>query len=417
VACYLVAGASQTWNLKPVEVLTLNPNVAAMKPSATLAMTARVKQRLREGYPVIGLSAGEPDFDTPAPIAEAAVQAIRAGFTHYTENDGTLPLREAICAKLARDNGLVYKPSQVVCSNGAKQSVAMAIAALCRPGDEVLIPAPYWVSYPDMVVFAGGTPVVLPTSVETEYRMTPAALEAALTENTRLLILNSPSNPTGSVYTRAELEALAAVLRRHEHVYILSDEIYEYVLYDAEHVSFASLPGMKERTITVNGFSKAYAMTGWRLGYLAAETEIARAVSNIQSQFTSHPCSITQQAGLAALGLDRSVVQAMVDAFRQRRDFVLSALRALDGVRCPTPEGAFYVFPDISAFLHTSAPSGRRIGTDEDLCFYLLEEHNVALVQGRAFGDPNGIRLSYAASMADLEEALQRITVGLQALR
>ncbi len=400
-----------------VLALDFNPRVAAMQPSATLAMTARARQLRREGRPVIGLSAGEPDFDTPAPIAEAGIRAIREGFTHYTENMGLPELREKICRKLLRDNGLDYTIDQILCSNGAKQSVALAVAALCREGDEVLIPAPYWVSYPEMARFAGAEPVVVPTTVDTEYRLSAEALEAALTERTRLLIHCSPSNPTGSVYPRAELEALAAVLRRHEHVFVLSDEIYEHVLFDAEHVSFAALAGMKERTITVNGFSKAYAMTGWRLGYLAAETPIAKAAAKIQSQFTSAPSTISQKAGIAALEMDLAPVRAMVAAFRERRDYVLERLARIDGVRCPKPEGAFYLFPDVSAFFGTTAPSGRRIKGSQDLCFYLLEEHDVALVPGDAFGGPDGLRLSYAASMHDLETALDRIEAGLGLLR
>ncbi len=400
-----------------VLALDFNPRVAAMQPSATLAMTARARQLRREGRPVIGLSAGEPDFDTPAPIAEAGIRAIREGFTHYTENMGLPELREKICRKLLRDNGLDYTIDQILCSNGAKQSVALAVAALCREGDEVLIPAPYWVSYPEMARFAGAEPVVVPTTVDTEYRLSAEALEAALTERTRLLIHCSPSNPTGSVYPRAELEALAAVLRRHEHVFVLSDEIYEHVLFDAEHVSFAALAGMKERTITVNGFSKAYAMTGWRLGYLAAETPIAKAAAKIQSQFTSAPSTISQKAGIAALEMDLAPVRAMVAAFRERRDYVLERLARIDGVRCPKPEGAFYLFPDVSAFFGTTAPSGRRIEGSQDLCFYLLEEHDVALVPGDAFGGPDGLRLSYAASMHDLETALDRIEAGLGLLR
>ncbi len=400
-----------------VLALDFNPRVAAMQPSATLAMTARARQLRREGRPVIGLSAGEPDFDTPAPIAEAGIRAIREGFTHYTENMGLPELREKICRKLQRDNGLDYTIDQILCSNGAKQSVALAVAALCREGDEVLIPAPYWVSYPEMARFAGAEPVVVPTTVDTEYRLSAEALDDAITGRTRLLIHCSPSNPTGSVYPRAELEALAAVLRRHEHVFVLSDEIYEHVLFDAEHVSFAALAGMKERTITVNGFSKAYAMTGWRLGYLAAETPIAKAAAKIQSQFTSAPSTISQKAGIAALEMDLAPVRAMVAAFHERRDYVLERLARIDGVRCPKPEGAFYLFPDVSAFFGTTAPSGRRIEGSQDLCFYLLEEHDVALVPGDAFGGPDGLRLSYAASMHDLETALDRIEAGLGLLR
>lgn len=401
----------------PVASLEINPRVASMQPSATLAMTARAKQLRREGRPVIGLSAGEPDFDTPAPIAEAGIRAIREGFTHYTENMGLPELREKICAKLQRDNGLDYTPEQILCSNGAKQSIALAIHALCQPGDEVLIPAPYWVSYPEMVRFAGAEPVEMPTTVDTDYRITAEMLEAAITERTRLLIHCSPSNPTGSVYTREELEAIAEVLRHHEHVFIASDEIYEHVLFDAEHISFAALPGMKERTITVNGFSKAYAMTGWRLGYLAAETPITKACSKIQGQLTSAPSTITQKAGIAALDMDMEPVREMVAAFRERRDYVLGRLLAIDGVVCPKPEGAFYLFPQMSAYFGTTAPSGRAINGSQDLCFYLLEEHDVALVPGDAFGGPDGLRISYAASLDDLKTAMDRIEAGLKSLQ
>ncbi len=397
--------------------LQFNPNVAAMQPSATLAMTARAKERRRAGHPVVSLSAGEPDFDTPAPIREAAIEAIREGFTHYTMNAGIPELREAICEKLRRDNGLDYAPDQILCSNGAKQSVALAILVLCRPGDEVLIPAPYWVSYPEMVRLAGATPVILPTTAADDYRIRPEALEAAITERTRLFLLNSPSNPTGSVYAPEELEALAEVLRRHEHVFVVSDEIYEYILYDATHVAFASLPGMKERTITVNGFSKGYAMTGWRLGYLAAEIPIVKAAGKVQGQLTSAPCSITQRAGLAALRMGMEPIREMVSAFRQRRDYVLGRLNGIEGVVCPRPEGAFYVFPDVSVYYGRTAPDGRPIANSEDLCFYLLEAHDLALVPGHAFGAPDGIRLSYAASMDDLALALDRLEAGLAALR
>lgn len=397
--------------------IRFNDRVDAMQPSATLAMKSRAEERRREGHPVVALSAGEPDFDTPEPIANAGVKAIRDGFTHYTENPGMLELREAICRKLDRDNDLSYTPEQVVCSNGAKQSLALAIHVLCDEGDEVLVPAPYWVSYPEMARFSGAEPVVVSTGVEDEYRLTPEALEEAITERTRVLILCSPSNPTGTVYPPEELEALAEVLRQHEQVYVISDEIYEYVLYDAEHRAFASFPGMKDRTITVNGFSKAFAMTGWRLGYMAAPEPIAQASAKIQGQFTSAPCSITQKAGVAALEMDRGPVREMVSAFRRRRDVVLKRLRAIDGVRCPTPEGAFYLYPDLSHFVGAEAPDGSVIEDSSDLCFYLLEEHDVALVPGTAFGAPEGLRLSYASSMEDLETALDRIEAGLAALR
>ena len=397
--------------------IRFNDRVDAMQPSATLAMKSRAEERRRQGHPVVDLSAGEPDFDTPEPIANAGVKAIRNGFTHYTENPGTLELREAICRKLDHDNDLSYTPDQVVCSNGAKQSLALAIHALCDEGDEVLVPAPYWVSYPEMARFSGAAPVEVLTGVENEYRLTPEQLDDALTERTRVLILCSPSNPTGTVYPPEELAALAEVVRDYEHVYVVSDEIYEHVLYDAEHRAFASFPDMKDRTITVNGFSKAYAMTGWRLGYMAAPEPIAQAAAKVQGQFTSAPCSITQKAGVAALEMDKGPVREMVAAFRRRRDAVLRRLRAIDGVRCPTPEGAFYLYPDVSSFFGAEAPDGSTIEDSGDLCFYLLEEHDVALVPGPAFGAPDGLRLSYASSMEDLETALDRIEAGLAALR
>ena len=401
----------------PTRSVRLNERVAAMQPSATLAMKSRATEMRRQGHPVVALSAGEPDFDTPDPIADAGVQAIRNGFTHYTENPGTMELRQAICDKLDRDNGLDYGPDQIVCSNGAKQSLALALHALCDEGDEVLVPAPHWVSYPEMARFAGAEPVVVSTGVEDQYRLSPEALDEALTERTRVVILCTPSNPTGAVYPPEELAALAEVLRGYEDVFVVSDEIYEYVLFDAEHRAFASFPGMKERTITVNGFSKAFAMTGWRLGYMAAPQPIADASAKIQGQFTSAPSSISQKAGVAALEMDLDPVHDMVTAFRRRRDQVLKHLRQIDGLRCPTPEGAFYLYPDVSAFFGSETPDGDTIEDSEDLCFYLLEDHHVALVPGTAFGAPEGLRLSYASSMEDLETALSRIEAGLAALQ
>lgn len=387
-----------------------------MQPSATLAMSARARELKREGRPVISLSAGEPDFPTPAPIAEAGQRAIAEGFTRYTDNAGMPELRQAVAAKLERDNKLAYPIDQILCSNGAKQSIALAVSVLCRPGDDVLIPAPYWVSYPEMVRFAGAEPVAIPTSSEHDYRLRPEQLENAITDRTRLLILCSPSNPTGSMYPREELEALAEVLRRHEHVFVLSDEIYEYVTFGVQHVSMASIEGMRERTITINGFSKAYAMTGWRLGYLAAEKPIVRAASKLQGQFTSAPSSITQKAGIAALEMSMDPVRDMVASFRRRRDLVLDALGSIDGVRCPVPDGAFYVFPQFDAYFGRSTSSGRTIDSAEDLCFYFLEEHHVALVPGEGFGDPSGARISYAVSDEDLQEGLRRIRSGLEEL-
>jgi aspartate aminotransferase/aspartate/glutamate/aspartate-prephenate aminotransferase len=388
-----------------------------MQPSATMAMKSRAEEMRRQGHPVVALSAGEPDFDTPAPISEAGIQAIQDGFTDYTENAGTIELREAICEKLDHDNGLDYAPDQVLCSNGAKQSLALALHVLCDEGDEVLVPAPHWVSYPEMARFAGADPVVVPTSVEDGYRLSPEGLDEALTDDTRVVILCSPSNPTGAVYPPDELAALADVLRDYEDVFVISDEIYEHVRYDVEHRSFASFPGMMDRTVTVNGFSKAYAMTGWRLGYMAGPSPVVDASAKLQGQFTSAPCSISQKAGVAALTMDPEPVQEMVAAFRERRDHVLDRLRALDGVRCPTPNGAFYLYPDVSAYFGAETPDGEVLEDSSDLCFYLLEAQHVALVPGGAFGEPKGLRLSYASSMEDLNTALDRIEAGLSALR
>jgi aspartate aminotransferase len=395
---------------------SLNARIAAMQPSATLAMTAAAKTRIRQGHPVIGLSAGEPDFDTPAAVAEAGIKAIRDGFTHYTANQGIPELREAIAHKLKRDNDIDVNPSQVLCSNGAKQSVAQAIMALVRDGDEVLIPAPYWVSYPEMVRLAGGIPHAITTTHESEYLLSPEQLEAAITEKTRMLILCSPSNPTGGVYTPAMLEKLVEVLLRHPQILVLSDEIYEYIVYDIRHRSIASFDGMAHRTITVNGFSKAYAMTGWRLGYLVADQPIVDAASKVQSQVTSAPSSITQMAGVAALNLAPSVVGEMVAAFRKRRDLMLERLSRIEGMVCPVPQGAFYLFPDVTRWLGQRTPQGMLLSNTQELCMYILEHHDVALVPGQAFGGPTGLRISYAASEHDLMTACDRLETAFSAL-
>ncbi|HYE95422.1 MAG TPA: pyridoxal phosphate-dependent aminotransferase [Rubricoccaceae bacterium] len=395
----------------------LNPNVAAMRPSATLAVSARAKALVRAGHDVVDLSAGEPDFDTPAPIVEAAHEALRQGFTHYTPNAGIPELREAVAAKLHRENALDVKPAQVLCTNGTKQALAMAVLALCRPGDEVIVPAPYWVSYPEMVRLAGAEPVFIETTAEGEYKLTAEALEAAITERTRLVFLCYPSNPTGAVLEPPELEELAAVLRRHEHVFVISDEIYEHVIFDSAFRSFATFDGMADRTVTVNGFAKAYAMTGWRLGYLAGPRWIVDAADTIQSNFSSAPNSIAQKAGVAALGMGLEEVQRMTAAFRRRRDFLLDKVQALPGVRCPKPEGAFYLFPDVSAYYGRTAPDGTRLDGSEALCLYLLDACEVALVPGAAFGADAGVRVSYAADMDTLARAMQRIEKCLASLR
>ena len=396
----------------------LHPFVAAVQPSATLAVSAQAKALRRAGRDVLELSAGEPDFPTPAPIVEAAHRALDSGTAFcYTPNAGLPELREAIADKLRRENGLDVTAAHVVCSNGAKQSVAQAVLATCAPGDEVLIPAPYWVSYPEMARLAGAVPVTVATTAEAGYKMTPEQLDAALTPRTRALLFNSPSNPTGAVYTRDEMEALAEVLRRHPDVLVVSDEIYEYVVFDAEHVAFASLDGMADRTVTVNGFSKSYAMTGWRLGYLAGPPWLVAAVDSLQSHLTSGPNHLTQRAALAAFEMGDAPVRTMVSAFRARRDAVLDRLDAIDGLACPTPEGAFYLFPDVSALFGRTTPAGVVVADSLSLCAYLLDAEGVALVPGEAFGDPRGARLSYATDMDTLMAACDRIERAVGALR
>ena len=394
----------------------LSPRVDAMRPSATLAVSARAAALRRQGRDVIALSAGEPDFDTPAPIVEAAHQALRDGRFHYTPNTGIPELREAVARKLVRENGLDVCADDVVLSNGAKQSVAQALLAVCRPGDQVIVPAPYWVSYPEMVRLAGAEPVEVAATAAADYKITAEQLEGAITERTRALILCSPSNPTGAVYSREEQQALAAVLREHPGVVVVSDEIYEHVVFDAEQVSFGSLDEMGPRTATVNGFSKAYAMTGWRLGYLAAPGWWSGAAAKIQSQLTSGASSITQYAALAAFTMGTGPVDEMVAAFRERRDAVLARLAAMDGVTCPVPQGAFYLFPDVSAVYGRRTPDGDVVSGSVGLCQYLLESSDVALVPGLAFGSDDGVRVSYATDLDTLMRACDRIEGGLAAL-
>jgi len=388
-----------------------------LQPSATLKITGKAKELKRQGKSVISLSAGEPDFKTPKHICDAAIKAINDGFHGYTMNTGTPELRDAIVAKLKRDNGLDYDPSQIICSNGAKQSVGFGLLAIVNKGDEVIIPAPFWVSYPEMVRLAEGESVLVRTSFENDFKLTPQQLEDSITEKTKALILCSPSNPTGSCYTKQEMEGLAEVLRKHTDIYILSDEIYEYIVFDGDHVGILNVaPDLKDRVLLINGFSKGFAMTGWRMGYLAASNEIVSAVSKIQSQETSAPSSISQKAAEAAYNGSLDEVKAMRDQFKKRRDFMVKSLNAVEGVSCFTPGGAFYVFPDISHYLGCSKPDGKTIGTSTELCMYLLEEFGLALVPGDAFGEPNGLRMSYAASMNDLEDAMDRFKKGLGSL-
>lgn len=395
----------------------ISNRAAAISPSETLKVTARAKELVRQGVSVISLSAGEPDFKTPEHICKAAIDAINQGFHGYTMNTGTPELREAIAAKLLNENRLSYKPDQIVVSNGAKQSVGFALLATINPGDEVLIPAPYWVSYPEMVKMADGVPVVIKTSFDNEYKLTAEQLRNAISPKTKALILCTPSNPTGACYSRDELKKLAAVLDDYPDLLIFSDEIYEYIVFDAEHHSILNAaPHLQERTVIINGFSKGFAMTGWRLGYMAGPKPIADAVSKIQSQETSAPSTISQKAGLAAYTGTMEPVEKMRRAFRERRDYIVDELRKIEGIDCFTPAGAFYVFPDISAFLGKSDPEGNRINTSTELSLYLLDKHGVAVVPGDAFGEPDGIRLSYAASMDDLREAMARIRDGLSSL-
>ncbi len=389
-----------------------------ISPSETLKISARAKQLAREGASVISLSAGEPDFKTPTHICNAAIKAITEGFHGYTMNTGMPELREAVSQKLLRDNRIQIPADQIVLSNGAKQSIGFAILATVDKGDDVLIPAPYWVSYPEMVKMAEGNPVIVKTHFENSYKLTPGQLDAALTEKTKAIILCTPSNPTGACYTRDELKDLADVLDNYPDVIIFSDEIYEYIVFDGEHESILNAaPHLIDRTVIINGFSKGFAMTGWRLGYMAGPKPIADAVAKIQSQETSAPSSISQKAGLAAYTGTMKPVNEMRKAFMERRDFLVKELQSIEGVKCFKPQGAFYVFPDVSSFLGKKTATGEVISTTTDLSLYLLEEHGIATVPGDAFGEPSGIRLSYANSMEDLTEAVNRLKDGLTSLQ
>lgn len=395
----------------------ISKRAESLAPSETLKISARAKELQREGRSVISLSQGEPDYKTPSFICNAAIEAINDGFHGYTMNTGTPELREAICSKLKRENGFEYTPNQIVASNGAKQSIAFALLATINPGDEVLIPAPYWVSYPEMVKLAGGTPVIMRSDFGNDYKIKAAELEHAITPKTRMIILCSPSNPTGSCYSAEELAELAVVLRKHPDVLILSDEIYEYIVFDQAHASIGqAAPDLIGRIILVNGFSKGFAMTGWRLGYLAAPQPIASAVAKLQSQLTSAPSSISQKAGEAAYNGNMDEVHAMVAEFRKRRDYLVGELRSIPGVRCFMPGGAFYAYPDISHYLGKTAGDGTAITTSTDLCMYLMEKEGLAAVPGDAFGEPDGIRLSYSTSMDQLREAVSRLKKALASL-
>ncbi|XP_050207062.1 bifunctional aspartate aminotransferase and glutamate/aspartate-prephenate aminotransferase [Mercurialis annua] len=401
--------------------ISLSPRVNSLKPSKTVAIMDHATSLLEAGVPVIRLAAGEPDFDTPAPIAEAGINAIREGYTRYTPNAGTLEVRTAICHKLKEENGLSYEPNEILVSNGAKQSIVQAVLAVCAPGDEVIIPAPFWVSYPEIARLADATPVILPTSISENFIMDPKLLESKLSDKSRLLILCSPSNPTGSVYPKETLEEIARIVAKHPRLLVLSDEIYEHIIYaPATHTSFASLPGMWERTLTVNGFSKAFAMTGWRLGYLAAPRHFLAACNKIQSQFTSGASSIAQKAAVAALGLGYAggePVAMMVKAFQERRDFLIQSFGEMEGIKMSKPQGAFYLFIDVSPYYGVEVEGFGRIDDSDSLCRYLLDNAQVALVPGGAFGDDSCIRISYAASQSTLQAAVERIKKALAPLK
>ena len=380
-------------------------------PSATIAASAKARALQAAGRNIIALAAGEPDFDTPDNIKDAAIKAIRDGKTKYTDPDGMPALKEAIVAKFARENGLTYKTSQVHVAPGGKPVIFNALLATLNPGDEVVIPAPYWVSYPDMVKLAGGEPVSVATEAATNFKLQAADLEAAITPHTRWLILNSPSNPSGGAYTRAELKALADVLLRHPQVWILTDDMYEHLVFDDfEFTTIAQVePALYERTLTMNGVSKAYAMTGWRIGYAAGPEALIKAMGKVISQTTSNPCSISQYAAVEALNGPQSFITPNAKLFQERRDLVVSMLNQASGIHCPTPEGAFYVYPSCAGLLGKTAPSGKVIETDQDFALELLEGEGVSVVHGAAFGLSPFFRISYATSTAVLEEACQRI--------
>ena len=390
-----------------------------IQPSATLAMTSKVIALKAQGIDVIGLGAGEPDFDTPDFIKEAAIAAIRSGQTKYTNVDGTAALKSAIAAKFLRDNDLTYDASQISVNVGGKHTLFNALVATVEPGDEVIIPAPYWVSYPDIVNFADGTPVIVKAAADQDYKISPAQLEAAITPATRWLILTSPSNPTGAAYSEAELRGIADVLLRHPHVWVMADDMYEHIVYDG--FIFKTIaqvePALYERTITINGCSKAYSMTGWRIGYAGGPAWLIKAMGKLQSQSTSNPCSIAQAAAVAALNGDQSFLAARNDAFKRRRDLVVSALNAIPGIHCPTPEGAFYVYPDVSGLIGKTTPGGVVIDSDETLIGYFLDEAKVAAVHGGAFGLSPAFRISYATSEELLTEACQRMAQAVANLR
>jgi aspartate aminotransferase len=386
-------------------------SVNRISPSQTIAMSTKARELAAQGRNIISLSAGEPDFDTPDNIKEAAIKALRENKTRYTDVDGIPQLKEAICQKFKRENELTYKPSQVSVGTGGKQVLYNALLVTLNPGDEVIIPAPYWVSYADIVLLGGGKPVIVPCSMESGYKLQPEALEKAITPKTKWLIFNAPSNPTGSAYRREELKALTDVLMKHPHVWILSDDMYEHLLYDGlKFYTPAQVePGLYDRTLTMNGFSKAYCMTGWRLGYAAGPEQLIKTMCKLQSQSTSNPSSIVQWAGVEALNGPQDFIQRNNQAFMKRRDLVVSMLNQAKGLKCPNPEGAFYVYPSCAGMIGKTTAKGVKIESDQDFALALLDEEGVATVHGAAFGMSPAFRISYAVSDAQLEDACARI--------
>ena len=395
----------------------LSNRLQRLAPSATLAMSQKSSEMKAQGIDVINLSVGEPDFNTPDRIKEAAKQAVDENFSRYSPVPGYPELRKAIVEKLKRENGLDYTTNEILVSNGAKQSVCNTVMALVNPGEEVIIPAPYWVSYPQMALLAGGTPVFVEATFDQNFKMTPEQLEAAITPKTRLIILCSPSNPTGSVYNKEELRALANIILKHEDLFVLADEIYEHINYVGHHESIAQFPGMKERTIIVNGVSKAYAMTGWRIGYIAAPEWIVKGCNKLHGQYTSGPCSVSQKAAEFAYTDSQECVEEMRLAFELSRNLIVELARQIPGLEVNVPEGAFYLFPKCSSFYGKTAPNGKVINNSTDLAMYLLEEGHVATVGGDAFGDPDCFRMSYATSDDNIREAMKRIGNALKSLK
>ena len=395
----------------------LSNRLQRLAPSATLAMSQKSSEMKAQGIDVINMSVGEPDFNTPEHIKNAAKLAIDENYSRYSPVPGYPELRQAIARKLERENQLHYQPNEILVSNGAKQSVCNTVMALVNPGEEVIIPAPYWVSYPQMALLAGGTPVFVEATFEQNFKMTPEQLEAAITPKTRLLILCSPSNPTGSVYNKEELRALANIILKHEDLFVLADEIYEHINYVGHHESIAQFPGMKERTIIVNGVSKAYAMTGWRIGYIAAPEWIVKGCNKLQGQYTSGPCSVSQKAAEFAYTQSQQCVEDMRQAFERRRNLIVELAKQIPGLEVNVPEGAFYLFPKCSSFYGKTTPDGKKIENSTDLAMYLLEVGHVATVGGDAFGDPDCFRMSYATSDDNIREAMRRIGEALKSLK